>query len=104
MRIYTTPTISLKVKGVDITSATYAYATFYNAGKVILTKEKGSMSMSVDGEDTIISINLTQDETRYFRPYSSASVQVNWMIGTKRAATEIVDFVVRDNLLKEIKP
>ena len=104
MRIYTTPTLSLKVKGVDIHSAAYVYVTFYNNGKVILTKEKADISMSVSGSDTLIDVSLTQAETKLFRPYSSASVQVNWMIGASRAATEITDFSVTDNLLKEVKP
>ena len=104
MRIYTTPTLSLKVKGVDIHSASYVYVTFYNNGKVILTKEKADISMSVSGSDTLIDVALSQSESRYFKPDSSASVQVNWMNGTTRAATEIVDFTVKDNLLKEVKP
>ena len=103
MRIYTTPTLSLKVKGVDITSASHVYVTLNN-GTGSMTKDENDITMSTSGSDTVISVPFTQEETRLFRPNTRASVEVNWIQGSTRAATEIVDIVVRDNLLKEVMP
>ena len=102
MRIYTTPTLSLKVKGVDITSASHVYVTLNN-GTGSMTKDENDITMTLSGSDTVIELSLTQDETRLFRPNTRASVEVNWIEDSVRSATEIVNIVVENNLLKEVK-
>ena len=101
MRIYTTPTLSLKVKGVDIRSADHVYVTLCN-GQGTMTKDETEFTMSMSGSDTVISLVLTQEETRLFRPNSRASAEVNWLSDGARYATDIANIVVQDNLLKEI--
>ena len=103
MRQYTTPTLSIKVKGVDLTSAESVWVTIANTARnVIITKDDSTLT--VDNGDTICTVTLSQDETRRFPPKANVSIQVNWMTGNVRCATNIASVTVFENLLKEVLP
>ena len=107
IRIYTTPTLTFRVKGVDITAEDHIYVTFADHTESrVLTKADGELTVSLNDEDTDVSVTLSQAETKIFRPNTHASAEINWCnsSGTSRGATEIVDIIIKNNLLKEIKP
>ena len=101
MRQYTTPTLSIKVKGVDLTSAESVWVTIANTARTI-TITKDGPTLTVDNGDTICTVTLTQDETRRFAPKAKVDIQVNWMTGDVRCATDIASVTAFENLLKEI--
>lgn len=97
MRRYTTPTMELAVEGHDLTGST-AYVTFRQGSrKVTLT----DAPMELVGEDTIITVDLTQLQTGRFKA-GECEVQVNWVEEGKRNATEIRKIEVAQNLLDEV--
>lgn len=101
MRQYTTPTLSIKVKGVDLTAADSVWVTIANTARTVsITKDEPTMTVS--GSDTNVTISLTQDETRRFVPKAKVDIQVNWMTGSVRCATDIASVTAFENLLKEI--
>ena len=101
MRQYTTPTLSIKVKGVDLTDADSVWVTLANSTRtVVITKDEPTLAVS--GSDTTCTITLTQEETRRFAPKAKVDVQVNWMTGDVRCATDIASVTAFENLLKEI--
>lgn len=103
MRQYTTPTISLLVKGVDLTAADDVYVTFSDRTRAIsLTIDTPTVAAS--GDDTQVTVTLTQEQTAQFVANTLSDVQVNWMVSSARYATEIVSINVYENLLKEILP
>ena len=102
---YTTPTISLTVEGVDISSADI-YATL-EQGNIELTKSGTDLVVTTDTHDsitdTIITMTLTQTESALFAFNKSVSVQVNWIFANgSRDATEIKIVPVMRNLLDEV--
>lgn len=101
MRQYTTPTLSIKVKGVDLTAADSVWVTLANTARTnVITKDEPTLAVS--GSDTNISVTLTQEETRRFSPRAKVDIQVNWMTGDVRCATDIASVTAFENLLKEI--
>lgn len=103
MRQYTTPTLSIRVKSVDLTSADSVWVTIANTARTI-TITKDDPTLTVDNGDTICTVTLSQDETRRFYPKANAGIQVNWMTGDVRCATNIASVTVFENLLKEVLP
>ena len=103
MRQYTTPTLSIKVKGVDLTDADTVWVTLANSTRTV-TITKDEPTLSVSGSDTTCTITLTQEETRRFAPKAKVDVQVNWMDGAIRCATDIASITAFENLLKEVLP
>lgn len=101
MRQYTTPTLSIKVKGVDLTSADSVWVTIANTARTV-TITKDDPTLTVDNGDTICTVTLSQDETRRFFPKAKVDIQVNWMTGDVRCATDIASVTAFENLLKEI--
>lgn len=97
MRRYTTPTIELTVEGHDLTSSV-VYATFSQGQKVVTITD---LTMALDGEDTVITIELSQLDTARFVA-GTCKVQVNWTQYGKRNATEIKTINVTPNLLEEV--
>lgn len=102
---YTTPTISLTVEGVDITTND-VYVTLEQGNKE-LTKSGSDLTIAAEtvGQttNTNISFVLTQEESASFRFNSSVNVQVNWISSSGvRAATEIKNINVMRNLLDEV--
>ena len=102
---YTTPTISLTVEGVDISS-----------DDVYVTLEQGSHELTKYGDDLIIStethgqqtdttivFTLTQEESASFKINGQVSIQVNFIDSSGvRSATEIKNIGVMRNLLDEV--
>lgn len=103
MRQYTTPTIQLLVKGVDLTAADDVWVTFADRTRAI-TLTKDSPTVAASGSDTSVTVTLTQAETKTFVANTLCDVEVNWMKDNKRFATEIQSLNVKENLLKEILP
>lgn len=103
MRQYTTPTIQLLVKGVDLTAADDVWVTFSDRTRaIVLTLD--SPTVAASGDDTQVSVTLTQAQTAQFIANTLSDVQVNWMVSTARYATDIMSINVYENLLKEILP
>lgn len=109
---YTTPPISLLVKGEDITSATEIHVTI-KQGMNEIDLTGNDITAAVSGDDTQITFSLTQQQSGSLgiaagiRGYANfanayADVQVNWIAGGVRYATEIVRVKVYDNLLDEV--
>lgn len=100
MRRYTTPTNKLVVKGKDLTG-TDVYVTYSQgngAGRIVRSIE--AETVTFDGEDTEVTVSLSQLETARFS-VGSCSVQVNWIVDGKRNATTIAQVPVEANLLEE---
>ena len=102
---YTTPTISLTVEGVDISSDD-VYVTLEQGSKE-MTKSGSDLNITTDTHgqvtDTNITFVLTQEESASFRFNAPVSVQVNWISSQGvRAATEIKSVPVMRNLLDEV--
>lgn len=101
---YTTPTITLRVKGIDI-SQSDAYCTV-KQDKVKITKTGADLSISTETvqgtTNTLISFTLSQQETAAFIQDRIAKVQVNWLNGGKRLATERKAVVFGENLIDEV--
>lgn len=96
MRRYTTPTMELVVQGIDLT-ASDVYVTMRQQGRE-LTIENADVAL--DGEDTIITFSLTQEQSATFRE-GRARLQVNWLDADgRRNATNIAAVEVAGNLLE----
>ena len=95
---YTTPTITLTVEGVDLTTST-VLVTFQQRSNRLTVE---GPSMALQGEDTVISIPLSQLQTGGFSE-GSVEVQVNWLDGYgHRDATTVAAIQVECNLLAEV--
>lgn len=98
---YTTPTITLTIEGVDLTSKD-VYVTF-EQGAHQLTKKGNQLYVSTEGTDTIITMTLTQEESATFDYSKNVAIQVNWISPDGvRSATEIKKIDVMRNLLDEV--
>jgi len=102
---YTTPTITLTVEGVDL-SSTDVYVTL-EQGSHELNKSGAALTVTTETHDQITDTNITftlsQLESASFRFNMAVSVQVNWIdaAGT-RLATEIKTVPVMRNLLDRV--
>ena len=95
---YTTPTITLTVEGVDLTTST-VLVTFQQRSNRLTVE---GPSMALQGEDTVISIPLSQLQTGGFSE-GSVEVQVNWLDGYgHRDATTVAAIQGECNLLAEV--
>lgn len=98
MRRYTTPTIELTVEGVDLTDSD-VYVTIRQQGRELTVKDA---DVTLDGEDTVITFALTQEQSATFHT-GSAKIQVNWIdTDSHRNATTIEDVGVTPNLLNRV--
>ena len=98
MRRYTTPTVTVEVEGVDLTTST-VLVTFQQRNNRLTVE---GPSMTLQGEDTIISVPLSQLQTGGFAE-GSIEVQVNWLDGYgHRDATTVAAIQVERNLLAEV--
>ena len=100
---YTTPTITLEVENADLTGQD-VYVTLEQTG-VELTKSGEDLTITTQGDNTIIVFALTQVESAYFDYGKKAQVQVNFINSDGlRDATNIAQISVFKNLLdKEIE-
>lgn len=98
MRRYTTPTHELTVEGHDLTAADRVWVTYRQGGR---TWDLEPSSAELSGEDTVLTVELTQEQTGALA-VGTARVQVNWMEGARRNATEIAIVQVADNLMPRV--
>lgn len=101
---YTTPTITLTVEGVDISSFD-VYVTL-EQGKTELTKNGADLTITTETvqqtTNTIIAFTLSQTESATFDYSRYVNVQVNWFNNGIRNATEIETMEVMRNLLDRV--
>lgn len=96
MRRWTTPTHTIRVKGIDLTGAD-VWVTYVQGATAL---EVRNPSMTSDGEDTALTVELTQEQTAGFSPSTPVEVQVNWVTRDgKRDATAIKAIGVERNLM-----
>lgn len=98
MRRYTTPSIMLTLKGVDIT--TYdVYVTITQGGNSITVENPPAQLV---GCNTVLTVTLTQEQSAQFHA-GMVDVQVNWVdIAGRRSATKIKRVGIDANLLDEV--
>lgn len=98
----TTPTIPIRIKGVDLTEAKL-YLTFESpAGRQLTLETPGDFLVEKDGEDTIGYVELTQEQTLRLNA-ETYSVQIRWVDASGLAgATKIKQIRVKDVLLKGV--
>lgn len=97
MRRYTTPTVELAVRGADLTGCECWVSITQGASRIETQAEP-----ELDGEDTTLTVQLTQEQTGMLRQ-GSARVQVNWIDeGGHRNATTIREVEVDGNLLDRV--
>jgi hypothetical protein len=93
MITYTTPSLTLEVKGVDISSCNI-YVSFKQSGIKKIVKKGSDLNVRTETEDTntntFISFILTQEETGKLSYNSDVFVMVNWIDqnGIRRATDE----------------
>ena len=102
---YTTPTITLTVKGKNLIG--YDIYASHEQGSLKLTKTGQDLTVStetIEGvTNTIVEFDLTQAESAAFSYGKKALAQVNWIDGNgKRMATKSKALTVERNLLNEI--
>ena len=95
---YTTPvfTLTFSETGLDLTAATDVYVTFRQADKLITVSGAG-----LTVTDKTISVSFTQEETAGFC-VGTVQIQANWLIGAKRAASEVATYQFTEQLLQEV--
>lgn len=98
MRLYTTPSYTLHVPGIDLTGKTIKVT--FRQGDTIVTKTDATATYS-DGE-TVISVSLTQTESGQFKDRPGVYCQVNWLDSGQRFATSIAEIPPLTNLLSEV--
>ena len=98
----TTPTFKLLIndQSVDLTSASYVYATFKQLGGETITKTGADLTVTAQEVD----VYLDQAETLKFAK-GVIDVQLNWVYSNDaRACTSIVRIGVGENLLPRVLP
>ena len=99
---YTTPSIPLLVKGIDLTDGYDVYVTLEQEN-IELTKSGQDISMVKKTNDTEVTIVLTQEESAMFRWNASVMIQVNFIDSAGvRDATNPVTISVMRNLLDKV--
>lgn len=93
----TTPTfvLSFTEQDLNLTQADNVYVTFASAGWT-LTKTGEDLNV----EEKQISIWLSQEETLSF--CDMIEIQANWTSGDNRAASEVVEYSLSKQLLREV--
>lgn len=103
---YTTPTLTLKARGVDLTGMDAVTVSLrQRIGRAESTHEVNitDQTMTYDGTDTIIEFTLTQEQSGGFVDGKDpVEVQVNYMVGNDRDATSIGYLMWTRNLLAEV--
>lgn len=102
MHRYTTPTKTIRVEGVDLTSydmmlslrQLIGYSN--NAHEVDIGLD--DLTVETDGDDTLVTVTLTQEQTGGFVA-GMVDAQLNYGAGTARMATGIFQLEMRRNLL-----
>ena len=97
----TTPTFIMTIEGFDLTTETSVYVTF-EQGKYEITKTGTDLRLTSSGEDTIVTLTLSQEETLAF-DVGRADLQVRFIKSDGKAyATEKKPLNVKDVLYEEV--
>lgn len=97
----TTPTFVLTVEGYDLTQLTSVFVTFEQGSKE-LTKTGNELVLTASGDDTIVTVTLSQEETLGFT-VGRAEVQVRFIRSDNKAyATERKPVAVKEVLYEEV--
>lgn len=97
---FTTPTITLNIRGYTFPDECDIYVTF-KQGNVEVTKTDPEIITTETG--TTLKVELSQSETGQFKMACSVLVQVNWITTTGyRNATKIAQVNAFENLLDEV--
>lgn len=104
---YTTPTHTLTVYGKTLTGKR-VWVTYSQdrpgmvPNREVVTVTGSAVSVSTSGSDSIVTVNLTQQQTSRLRQ-GVCRVQVNWISsGGVREASDISEIDIEDNLLEEV--
>ena len=98
MITWTTPTLMITIKGVQLENVSFA-VTITQGGTSYTFDER---DVQIVGCNTILEVDLTQLETSEFTP-GMAKLQVNWTDGFgHRNATKVKNVSFGDNLLKQV--
>lgn len=101
---YTTPTLTLVVDGINI--STYDIYATLEQGLNKLTKTGDELTVDTEtvGQktNTVITMTLTQQESATFFYDKPVNAQVNWLVDGKRFATDIKTIPVMRNLLNRV--
>ena len=100
---YTTVTLPVRVKNLDLTGADHIWMTLSDPTRGV-TITKDSPTAEKDGADTLVTATFSQAETARFTEHSVCDGMINFMFGTARGATQHFEIDVYENLLKEILP
>ena len=96
----TTPTFTLTFDG-DLTEMAHVYVTF-TQGSNSVTKADEDLHITTDGEQTLIDVSLTQEETLMFSA-GSVEVQANFTTSMGgRMASEIAKCILSKQLLAKV--
>lgn len=98
---YTTPTKTMRVKGIDLTGYDVAVSIRQRIGVTmnahVVDIEGDQVALSLDGSDTLVTFTLTQEQSGGFvRGY--VDLQVNYGSGSTRMATTITTDYMDENL------
>lgn len=102
---YTTPTQTIKVKGIDLTgydvtvSLRQLIGVTQNAHEVDIGGD--AVSLALDGSDTAVTFTLTQEQSGGF-VRGWVDVQVNYGSGDTRMASSVTSLYMDRNLLTEV--
>ena len=97
---FTTPPISLLVKGVDITAAD-VYVTI-KQGTTEINLTDTDLTLTAVDDDTQVDFSMTQAQAGSLDFGSYAGIQVNWIKNSVRYATEIANVKIYENLYDEV--
>lgn len=101
---YTDDNITIRVRGVNLTSANEVRVTF-RQGKTKLTFQYPKLDF--DGE--YITVHMTQEDTSKFTPTDDYNAEkclaiVNWFDDTMRKGSTVVEIKVQKQLLQQVIP
>ena len=104
---FTTPTLTLVVRGIDLTGMDAVTASLrqrIGRGRTESTHavDVTDPTMTYDGTDTTIAVTLTQEQSGGFVAGEMVEAQVNWMDGDNRDASTIGEVPWTRNLLAEV--
>ena len=101
---YTTPTLTLIVRGVDLSGADAVVVSLRQRmrGRTNAHEVDVDATATYDGTDSTLTVTLTQEQTAGFFADQPVSVQVNWTEGDTRNATTIALVPWGENLLDEV--
>lgn len=97
----TTPYLMLRIQGYDLSKAAVVLVTIFN-GRQEYNFQGDRVSVTADGNDTLLMVHLTQEDTLALTP-KAGRLQVRWRDGQNEAyATEIASVDIGNVLHKGV--